>query len=101
MAPGRQRGLLSAILLSIVLVGHTQEVEELGNQESSNDCAVGAWGEFSVCSADCGGGTHSRSRSVISEPTGAGAACPELSEAAQCNSQACPVNCIVSGWGNF
>lgn len=64
------------------------------------DCAVGAWGAWSPCSAGCGGGTTTRARGVIQSPLLSGAACPDLEEAQACNTGPCvPVDCTVSAWG--
>ena len=60
------------------------------------DCAVGEFGNFSVCSNTCGGGTQTRSRRVITPKSGNGKECPELSESRPCNTQVCPVDCKVS-----
>ena len=62
------------------------------------DCRVGEFGEFSRCTRECGGGTKTRIRTVVVPPVGGGAACPplaELTETVECNTQVCPVDCVV------
>ena len=40
-----------------------------------------------------------RSRSIISAPSRGGKLCPELKQTWQCNSNTCPIDCIVAVWG--
>ena len=65
------------------------------------DCAVGEFRDFSVCSNTCGGGTQTRSRTVITPKSGNGKDCPPLSERRPCNTQVCPVNCEVGEFSDF
>ena len=53
------------------------------------DGKVGAWSDWSACSAPCGGGTQSRTRPVVTQPVDGGAPLPALSESRSCNTQAC------------
>ena len=75
----------------------------VGDEEVN--CAVSPWG---ACSVSCGGGTQMRS--VTTQPSNGGAACPALSQ--PCNTHVCPsvddavgdeepqVNCVVSRWSD-
>lgn len=62
------------------------------------DCAVSEWREWSSCSAACGGGTQTRTRTVVQAPRDGGAACPELVESRDCNTDGCVVDCEMSAW---
>ena len=53
------------------------------------DGKVGAWSDWSACSAPCGGGTQTRTRPVLVQPANGGAPLPELSESRSCNTQVC------------
>jgi OOP family OmpA-OmpF porin len=53
------------------------------------DGMVGAWSDWSACSAPCGSGTQTRTRPVVTQPANGGAALPTLSESRSCNTQAC------------
>ena len=53
------------------------------------DGKVGAWSDWSACSAPCGSGTQTRTRPVVTQPANGGAALPTLSENRSCNTQAC------------
>ena len=63
------------------------------------DCKVSNWCSWSSCSKTCGGGSKTRSRSIVTYPSGGGAACPALTESATCNTQPCQTQCKVSDWG--
>ena len=55
------------------------------------DCVWNNWGAWGSCSASCGGGTQSRSRTVGTQPQNGGAACQGSSDQSQsCNDQSCP-----------
>lgn len=65
------------------------------------DCVVGPWSSWGTCSMSCGGGTQTRTRSVTTPPANGGAACPQLSETQSCNTQPCPVDCVVGPWSEW
>ena len=54
-----------------------------------------------TCSKACGGGEQSQTRTVVTPAAYGGKACPVLSQSQQCNSQPCPVDCVVSDWSAF
>lgn len=53
------------------------------------DCAVSSWSSWGSCSAACGTGTQSRTRTVTTQPSGNGASCPGLTDTRSCNTHAC------------
>jgi complement component 6 len=79
----------------------------LGETEACNEgpcpvhCATSAWSAFTACTKTCGGGTKSRSRSITTDPLHGGYVCPFLSETNTCNTDPCPVDCVVSAWVAF
>ena len=82
------------IITPIVLIANSSKNKNV-------DCSVGEFGDFSVCSKTCGGGTQSRTRKVITPKTGNGKECPSLEETRECNNQICPVNCRVSDFTDY
>lgn len=75
------------------------QTDPCNTQECPVDCEVSGWSSFSACSLPCGGGTQTRTRTVTTQPTFSGAACPPLMEQQNCNTQGCPVNCVGSWAG--
>ena len=65
------------------------------------DCVVSDWSIFSTCSQTCGGGTHVHTRGILEPSKNNGAACPPLSEILPCNTQPCPIDCVVSDWTDW
>jgi hypothetical protein len=53
------------------------------------DCALTQWNTWSSCSASCGGGTCSRSRSVLIHAKNGGTPCGQTDESAECNKVPC------------
>ncbi len=53
------------------------------------DGSVGAWSDWSACSAPCGPGSQNRTRPVVTQPANGGAPLPALSESRSCTVQAC------------
>merc|ERR1711865_1053472 len=63
-------------------------------------CKVGKWNKWSTCSKTCGGGTHSRTRTVL-ELAKHGGKCVPLYMTEGCSARPCPVDCISgkrTGW---
>ena len=68
------------------------------NKSPDIDCQVSVFDDWSVCTMTCKGGQHSRTRKVLIHPSEKGKACPVLSETQACNTQLCPVDCVVKSW---
>ncbi|MDE3156438.1 MAG: thrombospondin type-1 domain-containing protein, partial [Acidobacteriota bacterium] len=63
------------------------------------DCVVSAWSAWGACSAVCGGGVQTRTRTVITPASNGGAACPALTESLACNTQPCVTyQWVFSDW---
>jgi len=64
-------------------------------------CTTTAWSAFSSCSKTCGTGTRTRTRKITVHPVWGGYQCPRLFEAEQCNTNSCPIDCVVSAWSPY
>jgi hypothetical protein len=67
-----------------------QEQQICNTQACPVNCQVSAWSAWSACSASCGGGLLTRTRTIIQQPANGGTACPALQEQQSCNTQVCP-----------
>jgi hypothetical protein len=65
------------------------------------DCKVTGWSEFGWCTKTCGGGTHTKSRSIIVKQESGGLACPKLTVDRSCGEITCPIDCKVSPWSSY
>jgi Spondin-like TSP1 domain/Thrombospondin type 1 domain len=105
--PGTQTRARS--VLAPALHGGTECPEPLKEEKACEvtpcpvHCEVTAWSDWSTCSATCGPGTQTRSRSVVKEAASGGRACPspgELTETRPCTERACN-DCKVSEWTDW
>ena len=65
-------------------------------------CTVGPWGSWSTCNAACDKtGTQVRSRSITTQNSCNGNACPPLTHNRVCNGKCCPKDCQLSGWSSW
>jgi hypothetical protein len=61
------------------------------------NCAVSDWSLWGSCTASCGGGTQTRTRTIVTQPAYGGLACPALSEQQSCNTTACVIG-VTGTW---
>ncbi|CBZ54470.1 putative thrombospondin type 1 domain-containing protein [Neospora caninum Liverpool] len=65
-----------------------------------DDCEVSEWGDWSSCSATCGGGVRKRGRQVMKPPSNGGRPCPPLTDFDACGLASCHgTDCEVAEWG--
>jgi len=74
------------------------EQEACSTQACAHDCALSEWVVDASCSATCGTGTVLARRSIIRYPLNGGKACGRIVDTRNCNTQACPINCILHAW---
>ena len=65
------------------------------------NCSVSNWSPWGPCSAQCGGGTQSESRTIITQPQNGGQSCGSLTNTQPCNTQVCPIDCALSSWSTW
>jgi hypothetical protein len=77
---------------------HLERTVECNTEECAQNCQVDAWRNAGTCSKKCGGGVQQQTRR-ITVPATHGGSCPHaLSRQVECNTQDCPIDCIVSAW---
>jgi surface protein len=83
--------------------GPLTETETRTNAPCPVDCVVSAWGEWSAWSTEaCGAeATRTRTRTVVTPASNGGTACPVLEETETRTNAPCPVDCVVSAWGEW
>ena len=82
--------------------GHTEDTPCNEHACSPGDCK-GSWGQWSNCSATCGGGTQSRSYTIIENAEEGGVECSNETgdnENRACNTNVCPRPC-EGEWGEW
>merc|ERR1719486_1837197 len=62
------------------------------------DCVMADWSPWSECTAQCGGGSETRTRGVLVPDEHGGAKCPANTESDACNTQSCDADCVLSDW---
>jgi len=80
-----------------------KEVEPCGTNACPTDCAASEWSQFTSCSATCGDGTRTRSRTIF-PPSHGGAACPSTllsHEVVKCKMVDCPEDCVAGPWSSW
>ncbi|CEM40094.1 unnamed protein product [Vitrella brassicaformis CCMP3155] len=74
------------------------EVATIYKRPAPSDCELADWHSEGACSKTCGGGKMTRTRTVIAPPGNGGAGCGPLTKTAKCNTDPCPIDCVL---GNF
>jgi len=59
------------------------------------------WSGWGDCTADCGSGVQTRTRSKTTEPENGGTPCQEQAETKSCNDAACNANCDLNDWSKW
>jgi len=71
------------------------------DQKCPVNCEMADWGEWSGCSAECGGGVIERTRGVKVEMENGGKPCEPGSQSETCNIQACDRDCELAPWSDW
>ncbi len=74
--------------------------DDLAQYAPPTNCVVSDY-SWSSCSADCGPGTQTGTRTITTAPQNGGTPCPVLSETRDCLTKPCPVDCVVSDYSDW
>jgi hypothetical protein len=77
------------------------EFQPCNAEPCPGDCVMAPFGEWGTCDKSCGGGTHTRSRTITSPATNGGAQCGDREESRPCQTKPCPMDCVLTSWGAF
>jgi len=65
------------------------------------DCDMSEWSGWSKCTAECGGGLQSHTRSILVKPKNGGMTCNTVEESRPCATMSCDRNCLLSRWTDW
>ena len=65
------------------------------------DCVTSIFTAWSPCTRSCGAGTQTRHRTVQIAAFMGGQACGDLLQTMSCNTQSCPVDCVMAPWASW
>jgi hypothetical protein len=69
-----------------------------GKVECPIDCVLDVWAGWSGCTKDCGGGSKSRTRAVLTADEHGGIPCDTTEQAVACNTFSCDQDCTLQDW---
>jgi uncharacterized protein YegL len=72
--------------------------EECNLQPCPVECRMTPFGDWTLCSRSCGGGTRQRTRAVEQHPQHGGAPCGDVLQQEVCNPQPCQTDCTLATW---
>jgi hypothetical protein len=79
--------------------GSDAETQDCEDAPCPVDCVLGDWENKGDCTATCGGGEQSQTRSITVESDHGGADCDaERSQTVTCGTDPCPVDCSLTDW---
>ncbi|CAD7963511.1 unnamed protein product [Amoebophrya sp. A25] len=83
-------------------VADCYELKTCPKAPSSRDCELGAWSQWSACTAECNGGQKYRHRDIVVYPSADGKRCDDfqLAETKACNTEKCSVQ-VDCKWGDW
>merc|ERR1719446_1535698 len=62
------------------------------------NCDMSTWSGWSKCTAECGGGLQSHTRSILVKPKNGGLACNTVEESRPCATGSCDRDCSLAKW---
>jgi hypothetical protein len=77
------------------------ETKACVTEECPVHCAVTAWSKFGACTAKCGSGVQTKTRTMKRAPSKKGVRCPHLTEKQLCNTKPCSIHCQMGDWSKW
>jgi len=77
---------------------HMNEERPFNTHACPVNCVVGRKNAWQKCSRTCGRGHQKRTLTMVTNSKFGGKACPQMFESRDCNTQNCPVDCIIGKW---
>jgi hypothetical protein len=65
------------------------------------NCEMSEWSGWSKCTAECGGGLESHTRSILVKPSNGGLSCNTVEESRPCATISCDRNCFLARWTDW
>lgn len=98
----RSRSIAAAQCGGVCASSVTMETQPCDNGCCAVACQLSDWTSWGGCSATCGGGSQSRSRTVQTAAACGGAACAgALTDQQSCGTACCPVDCVLTMWSSW
>jgi hypothetical protein len=69
-----------------------------GQYHCAINCDMSEWSGWSKCTAECGGGLQSHTRSILVKPKSGGTPCNTVEESRPCATFSCDRNCRLGKW---
>jgi hypothetical protein len=79
----------------------TSLYKRCGQYHCPINCDMSAWSGWSGCTAECGGGLQSHTRSILVKPKNGGLPCNTVEESRPCATGSCDRNCMLASWTPF
>merc|ERR1719329_226417 len=76
----------------------TSLYKRCGQYHCPINCDMSAWSGWSGCTAECGGGLQSHTRSILVKPKNGGLPCNTVEESRPCATFSCDRNCMLARW---
>jgi len=83
-------------------LGSNEQEAECNANPCPADCDWESWSEWTACSVSCGGSTRVHTRQKRQDAANGGVVCTgKASQEEPCNTDPCPVDCIVQDWSEW
>jgi hypothetical protein len=76
-------------------------MKRCGQYHCPINCDMSAWSGWSKCTAECGGGLQSQTRSILVKPKNGGLACNTVEESRPCGTISCDRDCRLARWTDW